>query len=120
VATGGKTPYAWTATGLPTGLTCSTAGVISGTPVEEVGGFTVTVTVSDSLSPPNIVSKNLTITISCKLGDPNMDGVVDTGDITKVKRIYFGLDAPTPCADVNGDQTIDTGDVTAIKIIYFS
>jgi C1A family cysteine protease len=54
------------------------------------------------------------------LGDANMDGVVDTGDITKVKRIYFGLDNPTPCADVNGDGFIDTGDITAIKIIYFS
>jgi len=120
VATGGKTPYTWTATGLPAGLTCSTAGVISGTPVEEVGGFTVTVTVSDSLSQPSIISKNLSITISSKLGDSNMDGVVDTGDITKVKRIYFGLDAPTPGADVNGDEMINAGDITAIKIIYFS
>jgi hypothetical protein len=57
--------------------------------------------------------------ISCKLGDANMDGVVDTGDITKVKRIYFELDPQTPCADANGDEMIDTGDITAIKIIYF-
>lgn len=52
------------------------------------------------------------------LGDANGDGVVDTGDITKVKRIYMGLDPPTPCADVNQDGFIDTGDITKIKRIY--
>ncbi|MGA8848313.1 MAG: peptidoglycan DD-metalloendopeptidase family protein [Dehalococcoidia bacterium] len=116
-ATGGKAPYNWMATGLPDGLTCSAAGVISGTPVGEVGNFNVIVTVTDALA--NSDSKGLTLKISCKLGDANMDGVVDTGDITKVKRIYFGLDASTPCADVNGDGLIDTGDITAIKVIYF-
>jgi len=118
-ATGGKAPHTWGATGLPAGLTCSTAGVISGTPTE-AGNFTVTVTVTDSFSTPNIDSKGLALTISCKLGDANTDGVVDTGDITKVKRVYFELDPPTPCADVNGDETIDAGDITAIKMIYFS
>jgi len=54
-----------------------------------------------------------------KIGDVNGDGIVDTGDITKVKRIYFGLDLTTPGADVNGDGFIDTGDITAIKVIYF-
>ncbi|MGA8850020.1 MAG: C1 family peptidase [Dehalococcoidia bacterium] len=117
-ATGGKTPYTWTTTGLPAGLNCSAAGVMSGTPVGEVGSFNVTVAVTDALT--NIASKDLMLMISCRLGDANMDGVVDTGDITKVKRIYFELDPQTPCADANGDEIIDTGDITAIKIIYFS
>jgi hypothetical protein len=116
-ATSGKTPYTWTATGLPAGLTCSAAGIISGTPVGEVGKFNVTVTVIDALI--NSDSKDLNLKISCKHGDVNMDGAVDTGDITKVKRIYFELDDPTPCADINGDEMIDTGDITAIKLIYF-
>jgi hypothetical protein len=117
VATGGKTPYTWTATGLPAGLTCSAAGVISGTPTSG-GHLSVNATVTDSFSPPNTVWKTLDLFV-CILGDANGDGVVDTGDITKVKRIYFGLDAPTGCADVNGDGKIDTGDITAIRIIYF-
>ena len=54
-----------------------------------------------------------------KTGDANGDGFVDTGDITKVKRIYFGLDPITPRADVNGDGLVDTGDITNIKRIYF-
>jgi hypothetical protein len=99
-------------------LNCSAAGAISGIPIGEVGSFNVTVTATDALG--NIASRVLSLVISCRVGDTNMDGVVDTGDITKVKRIYFELDPATPCADANGDEMIDTGDITAIKIIYFS
>lgn len=53
----------------------------------------------------------------CIPGDANGDGVVDSGDITKVKRIILGLDAPTPCADANQDGVIDAGDITKIKLI---
>jgi hypothetical protein len=53
------------------------------------------------------------------LGDANGDGVVDTGDITKIKRIYFEIDDPTPCADANMDDVVDTGDITKVKRIYF-
>jgi hypothetical protein len=54
-----------------------------------------------------------------KTGDANGDGVIDTGDITKIKRIYFGIDDPTPCADANMDGVVDTGDITKVKRIYF-
>jgi hypothetical protein len=116
-ATGGKIPYTWNATGLPAGLNCSLAGVISGTPTVS-GNFTVTVNVTDSFTTPNTEQKILALFV-CILGDANGDGVVDAGDVTKVKRIYFELDPPTDCADVNGDKTIDSGDITGIKIIYF-
>jgi hypothetical protein len=53
------------------------------------------------------------------LGDANEDSKVDTGDITKVKRIYFGVDTPTPGADANQDGKVDPGDITKIKRIYF-
>jgi Zn-dependent metalloprotease len=46
-ATGGTTPYTWTATGLPAGLTLSSAGVISGTPTT-AGTSSVTVTAKDA------------------------------------------------------------------------
>jgi predicted extracellular nuclease len=46
-ATGGSTPYAWSATGLPAGLTLSSGGVLTGTP-SAAGSATVTVTATDA------------------------------------------------------------------------
>ncbi|MEI9975908.1 MAG: Ig domain-containing protein [Ignavibacteriota bacterium] len=47
-ATGGQSPYGWSATGLPDGLSIdSTSGLISGTPTAN-GTFNVSVTVKDS------------------------------------------------------------------------
>jgi 5'-nucleotidase len=46
-ATGGSTPYVWSAVGLPAGLTLSDAGVVTGTPTAS-GTSSVTVTVTDS------------------------------------------------------------------------
>jgi hypothetical protein len=53
------------------------------------------------------------------LGDANQDCVVNTGDITKVKRIYFGIDPATIGADANQDKRVDAGDITKVKNIYF-
>jgi hypothetical protein len=47
-AAGGKPPYTWQITGLPTGLTSSTDGQITGTPTAP-GHSTLTVTVTDSV-----------------------------------------------------------------------
>jgi hypothetical protein len=46
-ASGGTAPYTWTASGLPSGLSLSPDGVLSGTP-EAAGTSTVTVTATDS------------------------------------------------------------------------
>jgi hypothetical protein len=46
-ATGGTPPYTWSASGLPSGLSISSAGVISGTPTAS-GSFSVTVQATDS------------------------------------------------------------------------
>jgi hypothetical protein len=48
-ATGGSTPYAWTAVGLPDGLSIDAGtGAVSGTP-GSAGSFAATITVTDSL-----------------------------------------------------------------------
>lgn len=52
-------------------------------------------------------------------GDVNMDGKVDTGDITKLRLIIWLGDPPTPCADVNHDGKVDTGDITAVRLIIW-
>ncbi|WP_432832378.1 ExeM/NucH family extracellular endonuclease [Dactylosporangium sp. CA-092794] len=48
-ASGGTAPYTWSATGLPAGLSISTAGVVTGTPTA-AGTSSVTVTATDSTS----------------------------------------------------------------------
>ena len=54
-ATGGLSPYSWSATALPTGLSLdSSKGVISGTPTTAVGSpFSISVTVMDSPNGPS-------------------------------------------------------------------
>ncbi|GAA2522205.1 type II secretion system protein [Winogradskya humida] len=49
LSSGGKLPLTWTATGLPPGLTMTSAALISGTPTT-AGSYTVTVTVTDAQS----------------------------------------------------------------------
>lgn len=46
--TGGTSPYTFSATGLPTGLSMSSAGVITGTPTA-AGSYSVVVTITDSI-----------------------------------------------------------------------
>ncbi len=46
-AAGGVGPYAWSATGLPSGLALSAGGLLSGTPTA-AGNFNMSVSVSDT------------------------------------------------------------------------
>jgi hypothetical protein len=62
-AQSGTPPYTWTASGLPAGLSFSTAGVLSGTP-SAAGTFSVTITVNDSSTPPQTSSKTYSLTIA--------------------------------------------------------
>jgi hypothetical protein len=62
-ASGGTPPYTWTATGLPTGLSISTGGLISGTP-SAAGTFSVTATAKDSAAKTGSTSFSWTITTS--------------------------------------------------------
>lgn len=64
VATGGNTPYTWSATGVPAGLTVNTAGVLSGTPTAP-GTFTITATVVDATG--SSATKSLTLVVASQL-----------------------------------------------------
>ena len=63
-AGGGTTPYTFTATGLPAGLSISTGGAITGTPTT-AGTVTAAITVTDSTTgTPLTKTANLSITIN--------------------------------------------------------
>lgn len=64
-ASGGSAPYAWSATGLPPGLTMSSGGVVSGTPTT-VGIYAVNVTAADSVGATG--SASFTWTVKKKRG----------------------------------------------------
>jgi hypothetical protein len=68
VATGGVTPYSWSTVGgtLPSGLSLSSGGVISGTPTTS-GTSNFTVQVTDSQAPADTATKALSITIPADL-----------------------------------------------------
>jgi hypothetical protein len=64
VATGGLQAYTWVVlgSGMPPGLSLSSAGVISGTPTSP-GNFSFTAQVSDSFTPMQQVSRTFTIAV---------------------------------------------------------
>ncbi|WP_436496305.1 S8 family peptidase [Actinokineospora sp. HUAS TT18] len=62
-ASGGTAPYTWSATGLPTGLSISTSGAITGTP-SAAGTFNVTATATDSASPAKSGTTSFTWTVN--------------------------------------------------------
>jgi len=66
---GGRPPYQWSSSALPTGLTLSSDGVITGTPTVKNGDYTVTVTVKDEAGTS--ASTNLTVTVA---GEFAIDG----------------------------------------------
>jgi hypothetical protein len=89
-ASGGTTPYTWSLTSgtLPAGLTLNAAtGAISGTPTATANAIALTFMVTDSSSPAQSKSVNLTLTI-----------VGLSGTITAVQRdIFPGLTCAPTC-----------------------
>lgn len=72
-ATGGTQAYTWSNPdgSLPSGLTLSSAGVISGTPTQAVGSVNVTVQVTDSSSPAQTTRAVLNLTVAAS-GQPSV------------------------------------------------
>jgi hypothetical protein len=70
-ASGGIPPYTWTAVTappLPTGTSCNTSGVISGTPTVSFPSTLITFTVQDTTGPTSQVTKNLAVQVGIVAG----------------------------------------------------
>jgi alpha-tubulin suppressor-like RCC1 family protein len=100
-ASSGSAPYTWTASGLPTGLSISSGGVISGSPAT-VGASSVSLTVTDASG--HTATATLPLTVAVLSGTvfawgPNSSG--ELGDTTTT-------DSATPVAVVNLTQVTAT------------
>jgi hypothetical protein len=65
-ATGGTAPYTWSVSGLPTGLSLGSNGVISGTPTA-TGNFSLAITATDSQSPAKTTSVSLPLSVTAAI-----------------------------------------------------
>ncbi|RYB92002.1 ExeM/NucH family extracellular endonuclease [Nocardioides oleivorans] len=96
-ATGGTSPYTWTATGLPAGVSISPAGQVSGTPTA-TGTTTVTATATDSATP-TAATDDVTFTFT----------ITAAASLIAIAQVQ-GTGATTPFA---GQQVKTQGVVTA-------
>jgi hypothetical protein len=106
-AIGGSTPYSWSATGLPAGLTINSGtGMISGTPGSATGSpFTVNVTVIDNVSAT--VSQNYLLTIDVPQSGTNLA----QGKSATQSSTYTGFPASL-AVDGNINGSAGAGSVT--------
>ena len=89
-ATALKASAAWSATGLPAGLTLNTtSGVISGTPTAAVGIYPVDVTVTDSASLTSVVrTMNITVVTPSAITTATPVQLVAGAAITPIQQTY--------------------------------
>lgn len=78
VGSGGTPSYAWTATGLPTGLTISEDGTISGT-TDTAGTFTVELTITDANDKTATKTVSLSVTEALTLTTDALTGGATVG-----------------------------------------
>ncbi|MHB8342873.1 MAG: putative Ig domain-containing protein [Ferrimicrobium sp.] len=113
-ATGGAGSYNWSATGLPSGLSMSTSGVISGTP-GNANTASVVVTVSDSSAQSTTVTLSLTTDPQLlTVGSGNWSGYdVQNGAFDGVSTTFnvASLTSPQPsvCSNNPNGTTATTG-----------
>jgi len=112
--TASGTVSSYSAIGLPSGLAVNTAsGLISGTPTTAaVSAITIRATNSGGTGSASLA---LTVTQPAQcVGDANLDGVLDSSDISLVLVNWGG---PSDC-DFNGDGSTDSGDVSYILLSW--
>ena len=114
-ATGGSPPYIWsTSSGtLPSGLSLSSSGVISGTPMIASGPTAVTFQITDTHGAT--ATKSLTITVDYSVWDVNMDGSVNVLDLTLISQYLGQTGIPGWIReDINKDGTVNIQDLILV------
>lgn len=103
--TGGRAPYAWTASGLPAGLSIGNDGTISGTPTAS-GAFPVAVSVTDSSDPRLTASRTITLEIGLpQVSNVVIGGIPEAPPPAQQSNVTLTLGAPFP-AEIRGTLTL--------------
>lgn len=109
-ATGGESPYTWSATGVPPGIEVSEAGVVSGTPTA-AGDYTVTATVTDGAGDTAQAEFAFVVTALETVPIAEIQGTGETAALTGTQRTSGVVTAAYPTGGLNGFylQTPGTG-----------
>jgi Putative Ig domain/Cohesin domain len=113
--TGGTAPYTWALTAgmLPTGLSLSSSGAISGTPTTSGSSTSITVSVTDSANAT--ANKTLTVPTIYAAWDVNMDGSVNVLDLILIAEDFSQTGTPGWIReDVNGDGAVNIDDLIIV------
>jgi len=107
-ANDGQPPYTWTLLSgrLPTGLTLTSGGTITGTATAKYSG-TITVRVRDANQLTDTAA--VSITSVQRTGDVNGDGNVNCADIDQIKTDF---NTTNPRSDLNADGKVDVFDLS--------
>ena len=91
-AYGGVGPYTWAVTSgsLPSGVTLTSAGVLSGYP-GSAGSFSFTVTATDSASPPHTASGPLSLQVFPAVPLATVSGGLQSGTAGQAYDTYLGV-----------------------------
>lgn len=99
---GNSANYSWSATGLPSTLTLSTAGVLSGTPTA-TGVYSVTITLRDT-STSQTASSTLSLTVNTPITFNYLSAVQGTAPLG-----YFRLENTSGSSEIGGYTYTSTG-----------
>jgi hypothetical protein len=84
-ATGGTPPYKWSGTGIPSGVTLSTSGLLAGT-VSAASTLVMPITVKDSAS--GSATTTFTVLVNATAGQVDPDFVILTGGVMKWSKNF--------------------------------
>jgi len=110
-ASGGDIPYSWVASGLPSGLSMTEAGVISGTPADGTGNKTYPIGLTVTSKAGVVSSMMVNLVVQAKLGGSNdASGTMKLSDRTMSEGTSVSL------SDVGGTPPYRLSSIAPFRI----